>query len=57
MTLIDNLLTKKSLFWGTLRLIIPLLIILAYLYFLYILFYKLPGKMMNGKKDKKKIEI
>ena len=57
MTLIDNFFTKNTLFWGTLRLIIPLLIILAYLYFLYILFYKLPGKMMNGKKDKKKIEI
>ena len=55
MTLIDNLLTKKSLFWGTLRLIIPLLIILFYLYFVYSLYYKLPVKLMN--RGKKKIEI
>ena len=55
MTLIDNLITKKSIFWGTLRLILPVIIILFYFYIMYILYYRLPVKIMNI--NKKKIEL
>ena len=55
MSIIDNFFTKKSLFWGIIRLILPILIILFYFYVMYILYYRLPVKIMN--KNKKKIEI
>ena len=52
MKLIDDFFTKNSLFWGTLRLIIPLLVILFYVYFLYNFFYKAPAFIYRATKDK-----
>ena len=53
MSIIDNLLTKNTLFWGIIRLIIPLLVILLYFYILYNLYYRAPASIYRAtSKDK-----
>ena len=53
MSIIDNLLTKNTLFWGIIRLIIPLLVILLYFYILYNLYYRVTASIYRAtSKDK-----
>ena len=53
MYIIDNLLTKNTLFWGIIRLIIPLLVILLYFYILYNLYYRVTASIYRAtSKDK-----